>query len=256
MEYSDHRKYERGDDLRFLDWKAFARSDKLYIKRFQQETNVPVHIVLDSSQSMAFRGEAKYSKYEYGCFLAAALAFLMLGQGDSVGLALFNESVRKKIPPRSRHTHLHAILTALQQCQPEGQTHLGEVLHTFAEVTPRRGLVFLISDLLDDQEELQQSLAHLKYLQHDIVLFHTLDHMELELPYDGLVQFEDMESSQRLRVFPKAIRDSYLEKVGDYIETIQKSAGRSEIDYCLLDTSKLLDNAFMAFLAKRRRMRK
>jgi len=256
VEYSDHRQYERGDDLRFLDWKAYARSDKLYIKRFLQETNVPVHILLDASNSMTFSGESDYSKLSYGCFLSAALAFLMLGQGDSVGLTIFNDKIRTKIPPRSRRTHLHALLQALQQTKGSGQTDLGSVLHTFAETTSRRGIVILISDLLDDKEEIQRALAHLKFLQHDILLFHTLDHMELALSYDGLVQFEDMESDRRVQVYPKAIKEAYQEKVAAYLESIEKETGRSQIDYCRLDTSKPLDRAFFAYLGKRKRMRK
>lgn len=256
VEYSDHRPYERGDDLRFLDWKAYARSDKLYIKRFLQETNVPVHIVLDASNSMTFSGENEYSKLDYGCFLSAALAYLMLGQGDSVGLTVFADTIRTKIPPRSRRTHLHAILKALQETKGAGQTDLAGVLHTFAETTPRRGIVILISDLLDDRDEIQRALAHLKFLQHDVLLFHTLDHMELALPYDGLVQFEDLESDQRVQVYPKAIRDAYQARVTAFLEDIEKETGRSDIDYCRLDTSKPLDRAFFAYLGKRKRMRK
>jgi uncharacterized protein (DUF58 family) len=256
VEYSDHRQYERGDDLRFLDWKAYARSDKLYIKRFLQETNVPVHILLDTSNSMTFSGNAEYSKLSYGCFLSAALAYLMLGQGDSVGLTLFVDSIHTKIPARSRLTHLHAILKALQRCEGNGQTDLGSVLHTFAETTPRRGIVLLISDLLDDREETQRALSHLKFLEHDVLLFHTLDHMELALPYDGLVQFEDLESDQRVQVYPKAIRESYVERVAAYLADIEKETGRTGIDYSRLDTSKPLDRALFAYLGKRKRMRK
>ena len=255
VEYSDHRQYERGDDLRFLDWRAYARSDKLYIKRFLQETNVPVHILLDASNSMTFSGESEYSKLDYGCFLSAALAYLMLGQGDSVGLTVFADTIRTRIPAKSRRTHLHAMLNALQHCEGEGQTDLGGVLHTFAETTPRRGIVILITDLLDDREETQRALAHLKFLQHDVILFHTLDHMELELPYDGLVQFEDLESDQRVQAYPKAIRASYLANVAAYLDGIEKETGRTNIDYCRLDTSQPLDRAFFAYLAKRKRMR-
>lgn len=255
VEYSDHRPYERGDELRFLDWKAYARSDKLYIKRFLQETNVPVHILLDTSNSMTFAGDSGYSKLTYGCYLSAALAYLMLGQGDSVSLTLFAEKIRARIPPRSRRTHLHAILQALRQTSGAGQTDLASVLHTFAETTSRRGIVVLISDLLDDREEIQRALAHLKFLQHDVLIFHTLDRMELELPYDGLVQFEDLESDQRLQVYPKAIRDSYMKNVTDYLEGIEKETGRTGIDYCRLDTAKPLDRAFFAYLGKRKRMR-
>jgi uncharacterized protein (DUF58 family) len=254
VEYSDHRDYQPGDELKFLDWKMFGRSDKLYIKQFQQETNATVYILLDSSKSMSFAGDGSVSKMDYGSFLAAALSYLMLGQSDSAGLVLFAEEVKKQIPPRSRRTHLNTILTALEANRPAGQTNLAEVLHTVAETTKRRGLVILISDLLDDQADIYKGLAHLKYLNHDVIILHTMDHQELNLDYEGLVQFEDLESRTTIRAFPQSLREVYRKRVAAFVEDIEKTAGKSGIDYCLLDTSEPLDRALMAYLARRRRM--
>lgn len=255
VEYSDHRQYYPGDELKFVDWKVFGRSDKLYIKRFQQETNTTVYILLDNSKSMSFAGERSVSKSEYGSFLAAALSYLMLSQGDSTSLVLFADRVQKKIPPRSRRTHLNIILTTLQHNKPSGRTNLASVLHTLAETTNRRGLVILISDLLDDEGGIFKGLSHLKFLQHDVIIFQTMDHQEINLDYEGLIQFEDMESGDKIRTFPQSVKQTYRQRVTEFLDEIEKTAGRSNIDYCFMDTSKPLDRALIAYLAKRKRMR-
>lgn len=254
VEYSDHRDYQPGDELKFLDWKMYGRSDRLYIKQFQQETNVTVYMLLDSSKSMSFASDGSVSKADYGSFLTAALSYLMLGQGDSTSLVLFDEKIRKQIPPRSRRTHLNAILTVLQTNKPAGRTNLTGVLHTLAETTKRRGLIILISDLLDDAGDIYKGLAHLKYLHHDVIIFHTLDHQELNLDYEGLIQFEDLESTATIRTFPQSLQNVYRRRVAAFVDDIQKTAGKSGIDYCLLDTSEPLDKALMAYLTKRKRM--
>ncbi len=254
VEYSDHRQYHSGDELKFVDWKVFGRSDRLYIKRFRQETNATVYILLDTSKSMSFAGNGAVRKIDYACFLAAALSYLMLSQSDSTGLLLFAETVGKQIPPKSKRTHLNAILTALQSISPSGRTNLANVLHVFAETTKRRGIVILISDLLDDQGDIYKGLAHLKFLKHDVIIFHILDHQELNLGYEGLIEFEDLESKARLQTFPQSIRDNYRKRVAEFLDEVQKTAGKSGIDYCLLDTSGPLDKALIAYLARRKRM--
>ncbi len=254
VEYSDHREYQPGDELKFVDWKMFGRSDKLYIKQFHQETNLTAYILIDSSRSMTFASERSISKLDFASFLAAALSYLMLGQSDSVGLVLFAEKILKLIPPRSRRTHLNLILTALQHNKPAGQTRLADVLHTVADNTTRRGLIILISDLLDDVDDVYKGLAHLKYLNHDVIVFHTLDHQEINLEYEGLIQFEDLESKSTIKTFPQSVARAYRERVADFIDDVEKTTGKSGIDYCLLDTSKPLDKALIAYLAKRKRM--
>jgi uncharacterized protein (DUF58 family) len=253
VEYSDHREYHAGDEIKFLDWKIFARSDRLYIKRFQQETNTTIYILLDVSRSMAFAGDGSVAKIDYGSFLAAALSYLMLKQGDATGLMLFADRIVRRVPPASRRTHVSAILTALDRKATSGQTRLASILHTIAEVTKRRGLIVLISDLLDEGDVFQ-GLAHLKFLRHDVIVFHVMDHQELNLDYKGLIQFEDMESSDRLRTYPQSIQAGYQQRVAAFLKEVKTTLGNAAIDYCLLDTSQSLDRAFIAYLSKRRRM--
>ena len=254
VEYSDHREYHSGDELKFVDWKVFGRSDKLYIKQFQQETNTIAYILLDTSKSMAFSGSGGVSKLEYGSFLAAALSYLMLSQSDSTSLVLFAEKVIKRIGARSRRTHLSTILAALQNNEPAGRTNLAGVLRTIAETTKRRGIIILISDLLDDEADIYKGLAHLKFLKHDVIVFHTMDHQELNLDYEGLIQFEDMESKARMRTFPQSLRQGYRQRVAEFLDDIERTTGNSGIDYCLLDTSEPLDRALVAYLARRKRL--
>jgi uncharacterized protein (DUF58 family) len=254
VEYSDHRAYQPGDELKFLDWKMYGRSDKLYIKQFKQETNVYVYLLLDSSNSMTFCGRGSVSKIDYGSFLAAALSYLMLGQGDSVSLTLFAEKINAYLPPRARRTHLNTVLTALGHNKPKGQTNLGGILHTVAEMNHRRGLVILISDLLNDEADIYKGLAHLKYLSHDVIIFHTLDHEELNLDYRGLIEFTDLETRQKIRTFPESLRNEYRNRVKAFVDGVAETAGKNEIDYHLLNTSEALDKALLAYLAKRKQM--
>lgn len=253
VEYSDHREYHPGDEVKFVDWKVYARTDRLCIKRFRQETNATVYILLDISKSMSFAGDC-VRKIDYACFLAAALSYLMLKQGDSTGLILFAEKVLSQVPVASRRTHLHAILQTLDRQTTTGRTNLAAVLHAVAETTKRRGLVVLISDLLDDEEDVFRGLAHLKFLKHDVIVFHVMDHQELNLEYEGLVQFEDLESGDKVRTFPQSIRTGYQHRVADFLDNIKKTLGKSRIDYCLLETSEPLDRAFIAYLLKRKRL--
>lgn len=254
VEYSDHRAYQAGDDPKYLDWKMYGRSRKLYIKQFLQETNLTAYIMLDSSRSMSFASGDSVTKLEYGSYLAAALAYLMLIQNDCVALGVFAEDIRTWIPGRSRRTHLSVVLKTLQHNQPHGRTRLADVLHNLAERTRRRGIVILISDLLDDVEDVKRGLAHLKYLKHDVILFHLMDRQELELDYEGLVQFEDLESSRVVRVFPKSIQATFRQNVGRFMKQVRTNAHRNNIDYHLMNTSESLDRAFMAYLAKRKVM--
>lgn len=255
VEYSDHRQYHSGDELKFVDWKVFGRSDKLYIKRFQQETNTTVYILLDNSKSMSFAGKGSVSKSRYGSFLAAALSYLMLSQGDSTSLVLFSDKIVKRVPAHSKRTHLNVILAALQHNKPAGQTNLANVLHAIAETSKSRGIVVLISDLLDDEGSIFKGLSHLKFLRHDVIIFQLLDHQEINLDYEGLIQFEDLETKDKIRAFPQSVKQTYRQRVEEFLDEIEKTAGRSNVDYCLIDTSEPLDRALIAYLARRKRTR-
>jgi uncharacterized protein (DUF58 family) len=253
VEYSDHREYHPGDEVKFVDWKVYARTDRLCIKRFHQETNTTVYVLLDISKSMSF-GSGSIRKIDYACCLSAALSYLMLKQGDSTGLMLFAEKVISQVPPASRRTHIHAVLQALDRHTTAGRTNLASVLHAVAETTKRRGLVVLISDLLDDEGDIFRGLAHLKFLKHDVIVFHVMDRRELDLKYEGLIQFEDMETGDKFRTFPQSIRDGYQHRVNDFLDNVKKTLGKSGIDYCLLETSESLDRAFIAYLLRRKRL--
>jgi len=182
------------------------------------------------------------------------LSYLMLGQSDSTGLILFAEEVNKIIPQSSKQNHLNVILTALHKNRAAGKTNLARVLHTIAEMTNRRSIIILISDLLDDTDDIYKGLSHLKYLKHDVILFQTMDTQELNLNYDGLVQFEDLESKATIRTFPQSMRQAYRQRVSEFIDGIKKTTGNSKIDYCLLDTSEPLDRALIKYLDKRKRL--
>jgi len=251
VEYSDHRAYQAGDDPKYLDWKMYGRSRKLYTKQFLQETNLNAYIMLDSSGSMSFASQGSVTKLEYGSYLAAALSYLMLMQNDCVALGAFAENIHTWIPAKSRRTHLSVLLKTLQHNRSAGKTRLADVLHNLAERTQRRGIVILISDLLDDADDVKRGLAHLKYLKHDVILFHLMDRQELELDYEGLVQFEDLESHRVVRVFPKSIRTAFKQNVARFVEQVRADAHDNAIDYQLMNTSEPLDRALMTYLAKR-----
>jgi uncharacterized protein (DUF58 family) len=255
VEYSDHREYVVGDELKFVDWKVYGRTDKLYIKQFQQETNTTVYLLLDSSRSMAFRDAGAVSKLEYASYLAAALTHMMLKQADSVSLLCFADRILNRVPASSRRTQLHAVLAGLEANRAQGRTRLADVLHQVADLTKRRGLIILLSDLLDDQQEILDGLAHLEYLEHDVLVFQILDHQELTLDYEGAIQFEDMESSETMRVNAPSLRTAYQQRVQTFLNEIQKTLGNSAIEYCLCDTSLPMDRAIIAYLAKRRRLK-
>ena len=254
VEYSDHREYVVGDELKFVDWKVYGRTDKLYIKQYQQETNTTVYLLLDASKSMAFRGAGAVSKLDYASYLAAALTHMMLRQADSVALLCFADRILNHVPASSRRTQLHAVLAGLQANRPQGRTRLADVLHRVAELAKRRGLIILLSDLLDDQQDILDGLAHLKYLEHDVLVFQILDPLELNLDYDGAIQFEDMESSDKVRVNAPAIRAAYQDRVQTFLDDIQKTLGNRAMEYCLCDTSLPMDRAMIAYLARRRRL--
>lgn len=254
VEYSDHRQYYPGDELKFVDWKVYGRTERLFVKQFQQETNTTVYILLDSSRSMSFADTGVVSKLDYGAYLAAALSFLTLKQCDSTALLLFSDGIKKQIPPSSRRTHHRTLLAALQANRARGQTDLAGVLHAVAEMTKRRGLIVLITDLLDDKQDVFQGLAHLRFLRHDVILFHVLDRQELQLDFQGGLEFEDLETGMRLRCDAHAVRARYLAQVEAFLDEVKKTSGTGGIDYCLCDTSQPLDRALVAYLAKRKKL--
>jgi len=254
LEFAQHREYSPGDETRHVDWKVYGRKDRYYVKQYQEETNLKGYILLDRSASMGYRSEG-LSKLQYGCYLAASLAFLMLKQQDSVGLATFDENIKKYIPARQSKGHLSLILEELENLIPSSKTGINRSLQELGQYTKRRGLIILISDLLDEQEEVLKALKYFRFKKHEVIVFHLLDHAELELPFRHVVWLEDMENARKVLTHPEIIRKRYKSLVKEFVETYRLSCLRSDIDYCLIDTKTPLDFALGAYLARRKMLR-
>ena len=253
VEYLDHRAYTPGDEIRSLDWKILARTNKYFIKLFQDETNLRAHILLDCSRSMAFRSGAM-SKLEYGSYLAAALAYLMLHQNDAVGLVLFDQDIRELLPPRARPTQFRRILDLLDAAPAGSDTDVGSVLHQLAERIKRRGLVILISDLIDDPAKIANGLQHFRHNHHEVLVVHVMDDAELTFPYDRLTRFKDMEGTGRVVTNPKSLRGRYLARMQTFLDTLQNACFERGVGYQLANTKEPYDIFLAAYLEKRARL--
>ena len=259
VEFSEHREYVPGDNPRDLDWLALARTDRYYIKRYEEETNLRAHILLDCSASMGYRySSGKLTKLEYGCYLAAALAFLMIRQQDPVGLVLFDEQIRSFLPPRASTLHLNRLLQRLESIEPANRTGLGETFHDLAERIKRRGLIVIISDLLDRdaiEREVMRGLRHFRHKKHEVLLFHVLDSAELDFPFGRLSEFEDMETGERLQADPAYVREGYRRGLQEFLDSYRRDCAAGNIDYVLANTSTPYDWLLRAYLDKRKRVR-
>jgi uncharacterized protein (DUF58 family) len=253
IEYLDHRAYTPGDEIRTLDWKMLARSDKYFVKLFEDETNLRAYILLDCSHSMDFRSGA-LSKLEYGSYLAAALAYLLLRQNDAVGLVLFDRQVRHFLPPRARPTQFRRVLDLLERPAAGADTDVAAVLHEIAERIKRRGLVVLISDLIDDEARLAGGLQHFRHNHHEVLVFQLLDDAELNFPYDRLTRFRDMEGAGRVVVNPKSVRQRYLARLQAFTERLKHECFQRKISYHLINTKQPYDLALAEYLDKRSRL--
>jgi uncharacterized protein (DUF58 family) len=253
-EFEEHRGYSQGDDIRHIDWKAYAKFDRYFIKEYREATNLKVYIAMDSSSSMAYASD-DWSKFDYGSTLAASLAHLMLKQQDSVGLITFSNRIEKMIPPKSAHDHLFAILKELEDRRPQGETSAALVLQELAASLKRRGLIILISDLLDNQGEVIRGLKQLRSRGSDIIVFHLLDRDELQFPFKEPSLFQDMEEDLKLLADPHAIRSAYLDTIHSLIDVYREACASYFIDYSLFDTSIGLDRALVRYLTWREKFR-
>ncbi|GAI18657.1 unnamed protein product, partial [marine sediment metagenome] len=242
LEFAQHREYSPGDETRHIDWKVYGRKDKYFVKQYQEETNLKGYILLDRSASMGYKSK-EITKLQYGSYLAASLAFLMLKQQDSVGLVTFDERIKKYIPPRQSKGHLSLILEELEKLVPSSQTGINRSLQELGQYTKRRGLIILISDLLDEQEKVLNALKYFRFKKHEVIVFHLLDPAEMELPFTNVLWLEDMENGKRVLTHPQIIREKYKSVVKEFVETYKLSCLRSDIDYCLMDTKTPLDFA-------------
>ena len=253
VEFAEYRQYLPGDDLSTLDWKVYARTDRHYVKKFEEETNLECHLLLDVSASMAYRGAAAMSKLEYGSVLAASLAYLMNRQRDATGLIEFDDKITARLPASARPGHLHAILLALDKIAPGHRSNVGRPLHQLAEALGKRSLAVLISDLLDDPEGVVRGLKHLRFRGTDVIVFQLLDPNELQFPFRGAAKFTDVESAEEITADPARVRDGYLQQLADLRARYEKELRGAGIDFLTLDTSKPLDFALYDYLSFRER---
>jgi uncharacterized protein (DUF58 family) len=253
VEFAEYRQYMPGDDLATLDWKVYARSDRHYVKRFEEETNLECHLLLDVSASMGYRGGAAMSKLEYGSVLAASLAYLMSRQRDATGLIQFDETIGRRLPASARPGHLHAILLALDRIALGAKSNVGRPLHQLAGALTKRSLVVLISDLFDEPEQVVSGLKHLRFRGTDVIVFQVLDQHEMVFPFRGTARFTDVESADVVTADPARVRQEYLEALQQLRTRYERELRSRGIDFLTLDTSKPLDFALLAYLDARAR---
>jgi uncharacterized protein (DUF58 family) len=247
VEFVQHREYVPGDDVRHVDWKVWSKTDRFYIKQFEEETNLRSNIVLDVSESMHY-GRGPLNKYNYACTLAACLAYLQLRQQDSVGLVTFDSDVRQVVPPRSALTHIDALVKAMDVSRPREKTDIEKILRRVTETITSRGMIVLVSDLLVDRGPLFRGLEMLCHRRHDILVFHLLDDDELTFPFAGTTRFEGMEELPQLVCDPRALRDGYIEALEEYLVEVRRGCTRLGIDYALVRTGDYLDAVLSKFL--------
>jgi uncharacterized protein (DUF58 family) len=253
VEFAEYRQYMPGDDLSTIDWKVYARSDRFYVKKYEEETNLECRIALDVSASMGFRSGA-LSKFDYSLYLAAALAYLMSRQRDAVGLLTFDERIVSLLPPSARPGHLRSLLVSLQRLTLGEKTNVSKPLHQLAEALSRRGLVVLISDLLDEPEQIVEGLKHFRFQGHEVAVFHVLDSHELTFPFERTSRFTDLETGDEIMAAPGIVRTGYLQQINALMELYRRELRLAGIDYTVLDSSQPLDFALMSYLATRGRL--
>ncbi len=260
VEFAEHRQYAPGDDIRDLDWRVYAKSDRYYIKQYIEETNLRATMLLDASGSMDYTGDRAarldgepLSKFRYAQYLAASLAYMLIHQQDAVGLVTYDTAVRRYIPARSRASHLTVLLQALTETAPGSETSIAPIFHDIAERVRRRGLVIVFSDLFDDPDEILTALHHFRFKKHEVVLFHVLAEEELTFPFDAASIFEDLEvDDHHVQLDPLAVRGAYLDKVREFLGRIETGCGQMDVDYVPVTTSKPFDDALADYLAARR----
>ncbi len=253
VEFAEHRQYMPGDEIKHVDWKVYGKTDRYYVKQFEEETNLKAYLLLDTSASMGF-GSGKVTKLEYASYLAAALTFLMLRQRDAVGLVTFNDKIRRNLPPRSITSYLHLILKELDRVRPGEKTDVADTLHNIAERVKRRGLVVLFSDLLDEPARVISGLKHFRHRKHEVIVFHIMDPMELRFDFTSDAVFRDVETGEQIATQPVHIRNEYRRQVRAFIDTYRRSCREDRIDYVLLNTRENFDRALFQYLIKRRRV--
>jgi uncharacterized protein (DUF58 family) len=250
VEFAQHREYVSGDDIRHVDWKVYGRSDRFYLKQYEEETNLVCWLLLDISESMQYRS-GPMSKYDYACLVAAALSYLILHQQDSVGLVTFDDQVRKYLRPSSQPSHLKQIVKIMNLGAARQKTRLAPIFHDLADRIARRGFIVILSDLFDEVPDLLAGLRHLRHKRHEVVVFHILDGAELDFPFQEATLFRGLEQHPELLTDPRSLRLSYLEEVNAFVKGLQRGCRAQNIDYVQLRTDTSLDVALTSYLAQR-----
>lgn len=254
IEFAQHREYVAGDDIRRIDWKVWSKTDKYYIKQYEEETNLRTTLVVDVSESMQF-GSGELSKYEYACRVAASIAYLLLRHSDAVGMVTFDSAIRQRVQQSSKMNHLSPLLAALDATQPQQKTSISDVLFKVADEYNRRGLIVIVSDLLADRAGLMKGLKLLRTRGHDVMIFHVLDDAELDFDYSGTTKFEGLEDAGEMICDPRALRDGYLAAMKAYLEEIHRFCAQHLIDYQTIRTSEHLSAVLSHYLTHRVGMR-
>jgi len=251
VEFEEHREYSPGDEIRRIDWKALGKFDRYFIKETEDETNLRATLILDGSASMDY-GSNGMTKFEYASILTASLAYLILRQQDAAGVATFSDKIESFVPPRAKRGYIFEILRALEAYRPSGETSTGKILQQIAGKMNRRGLVILVSDLLDDTEDVLNGLRLFRFSGHDVIVFHVMDSAEIELPFDGNILFEDLELPDlKVTADPQTIREVYRGVVNEFIDHVRKECHAAMIDYQLVSTATPLDRALVSYLGWR-----
>jgi uncharacterized protein (DUF58 family) len=252
VEFSEHRKYSPGDDLKDIDWQVFAKTDKYYVKKFESETNITGYLVMDLSQSMGYTFRQELTKFDYAICLAASLAYLMISQQDPVGLITFNDRVRESLPPRSKRTQLGNLLSLLSRLKPIGETNFAQSLGQFSSMLKHRSLIMLFSDLLSDTQKILTGIRRLRHQGHDLILFHVLDEAEVSFPFHGICEMIDPETNQELKLDADGFRADYVKQIDQFRTDLARQSRQIGVDYVPLDTSMQFDKALIEYLHSRR----
>lgn len=254
VEFAEHRQYMPGDEIRHIDWKIYGRTNRFYVKQYEEETNLKAMIALDASASMAYASEGHISKYEYGTYLAAALTVLMMKQQDAVGMSLYDNTVQTFMPPRAKMSYAGQILKTLSAYKPQNNTQSGEALGNLAERLHRRGLVAIISDCLDNVDSLVEAIKHFRHRNHEVIVFHIMDPREVDFEFDRDAVFVDSESGEELTTQPAQIKEAYKEQVASFSQRVKRECRQRNVDYMLITTDQPFDKALLGYLNKRQRI--
>ncbi len=253
VEFAEHRQYMPGDEIKHVDWKVYGKTNRFYVKQFEEETNLKAYLLLDASASMGFTSVG-VTKLQYACYLAGALSYLMIGQRDAVGLLVFEEKIRRYLPPRSVTTYLHEILRELDNTQSSAETNVGAALHQMAERIKRRGLIIVLSDLFDEPQTVLSALKHFRHRKHEVIVFHIMDPLEITFDFEHDAVFRDLETGEEINTQPWHIRRDYQAKVTEFLNYYKKVCRENQIDYVPINTKEPYDRALFEYLLKRKRI--